>query len=74
MTLPIILMKSIFLTVFLSVVAYEYEQQVLNQDFSSNINLKNSVCFCGITLDNKPKNKRAKMLQESEAMEKIGGG
>ena len=29
-TLPIILMKSTFLTVFLAVVSYEYEKNVLN--------------------------------------------
>ena len=49
--LPIILMKTIFLTVFLAVVAYEYEHNVLNQDFSSNINLLRSIFFCNISLD-----------------------
>ena len=50
-TLPIILMKSIFLTVFLAVVAYEYEHEVLNKDFSSNINILRSIFFCNISLD-----------------------
>ena len=61
-TLPIILMKSIFLTVFLAVVAYEYEHEVLNKDFSSNINILRSVFFCNISLDKRQQNKRAKMI------------
>lgn len=48
---PIILMKSIFLTVFLSVICYQYEQEVLNKDFSSNINIIRSIFFCNISLD-----------------------
>ena len=70
--LPIILMKTIFLTVFLAVVAYEYEHNVLNQDFSSNINLLRSIFFCNISLDKRQQNKRAKELEEKEDMEKIG--
>lgn len=50
-TLPIVLMKSTFLTVFLAVVSYEYENEVLNQDFSSNINLVRAIFFCNISLD-----------------------
>ena len=72
-TLPVMLMKSTFLTVFLSVVCYEYENEVLNKDFSSNINILRSIFFCNISLDKRQKNKRAKSIQEQEAMEKMGG-
>ena len=50
-TLPIILVRTIFLTVFLGAVAYAYEHEVLNKDFSSNINIWNSIFFCNISLD-----------------------
>ena len=50
-TLPIILMKSVFATVFLAVVAFQYEREVLNNDFSSNINIIRSIFFCNISLD-----------------------
>ena len=62
-TLPIILMKSVFATVFLAVVAFQYEREVLNKDFSSNINLLRSVFFCNISLDKRQQNKRAKQLK-----------
>jgi len=50
-TLPIILMKATFLTVFLAVVSYNYEDEVLNKDFSSNINILRSIIFCNISLE-----------------------
>ena len=73
-TLPIILMKSTFLTVFLAVVCYEYENEVLNRDFTTNINLIRAILFCNISLDKRQQNKRAKSIQEQEEMEKIGAG
>ena len=71
-TLPIILMKATFLTVFLAVVSYNYEDEVLNKDFSSNINILRSIIFCNISLEKRQKNKRTKMLQETEAMKELG--
>jgi len=71
-TLPIILMKATFLTVFLAVVSYQYEDEVLNKDFSSNINILRSIFFCNISLEKRQKNKRTKQLQESEAMKELG--
>ena len=50
-TLPIMLIKSTLLTVWLAVVCYEYENEVLNKDFSSNINILRSIFFCNISLD-----------------------
>lgn len=50
-TLPIVLMKATFLTVFLAVVSYQYEDEVLNKDFSSNINILRSIIFCNISLE-----------------------
>lgn len=61
-------MKSVFATVFLAVVAFQYEREVLNKDFSSNINLLRSVFFCNISLDKRQQNKRAKQLKQSEDM------
>ena len=71
-TLPIILMKATFLTVFLAVVSYQYEDEGLNKDFSSNINILRSIFFCNISLEKRQKNKRTKQLQESEAMKELG--
>mmetsp|Transcript_24725 Transcript_24725/g.30872 ORF Transcript_24725/g.30872 Transcript_24725/m.30872 type:complete len:156 (-) Transcript_24725:971-1438(-) len=50
-TLPVILMKALFLTVFLAIVSYQYEDEVLNKDFSSNINILRSIFFCNISLE-----------------------
>lgn len=71
-TIPLILIKSIFLTVFLALVCYYYETEVLNKEFSSDINILRSIFFCNISLESRERNKRSKMLAETEAMEKVG--
>ena len=71
-TLPIVLMKSVFLTFFLASVSYEYEHEVLNKDFKGSFNWFNSILFCCTNDERRFQNKRAKALQENEKIEKQG--
>ena len=71
-TIPIVVMKTTFLTVFLAVICYEYENEVLNKDHTSNINIKKSIFFCNLSTNKRMKNKRALDIVEQNKMQKLG--